>query len=220
MTVLREGQWTPAPWINVIANPGFGFQVSEAGSGSTWAINSRENKLTSWSNDPVSDPPGEVIYVRDEETGDLWTPTPLPIREDSGSYQIRHGQGYSRFERVCHGVGLDLLQLVPLGDPVKISRLRIENRSARPRRLCVTGYVEWVLGVSRSDLWSSPADPGRPSSNALPFIVRLCRCSNLPRSARSPTPARVVRIRHVTSHAPTATTRRRPSSRSRRGASA
>ncbi|PYT06806.1 MAG: phosphorylase, partial [Acidobacteria bacterium] len=150
VTVLREGQWTPAPWINVIANPGFGFQVSEAGSGSTWAINSRENKLTSWSNDPVSDPPGEVIYVRDEETGDLWTPTPLPIREDSGSYQIRHGQGYSRFERVCHGVGLDLLQLVPLEDPVKISRLRIENRSARPRRLCVTGYVEWVLGVSRS----------------------------------------------------------------------
>ncbi len=75
MTVLGEGQWTPAPWINVVANPRFGFQVSESGAGYTWAVNSRENQLTPWSNDPVSDPPGEALYVRDEETGALWGPT-------------------------------------------------------------------------------------------------------------------------------------------------
>ncbi|HEX6863009.1 MAG TPA: glucoamylase family protein, partial [Thermoanaerobaculia bacterium] len=92
VTVLEEGLWTPAPWINVISNPGFGFQVSESGSGYTWSANSRENQLTPWSNDPVSDPPGETLYVRDEESGQIWGPTGLPIRE-AGSYVVRHGQG-------------------------------------------------------------------------------------------------------------------------------
>ena len=148
--VLGPGRWTPAPWINVIANPGFGFQVSEAGSGYTWSVNSRENQLTPWSNDPVSDPPGETIYVRDDEAGDLWGPTALPVREETSPYVIRHGQGYTRFAHVSHGVALELLQLVPLDDPVKISRLTLTNESGRPRRLSVTAYVEWVLGVSRS----------------------------------------------------------------------
>ena len=150
VTVLRDGRWTPAPWINVIANPSFGFQVSESGSGYTWSLNSRENQLTAWSNDPVSDSAGETLYVRDDETGDVWGPTALPIREDVAPYVIRHGQGYSRFEHVSHGVSLDLLQLVPLDDPIKISRLTLTNQSGRPRRLSVTAYVEWVLGASRS----------------------------------------------------------------------
>jgi cyclic beta-1,2-glucan synthetase len=150
VTILGEGQWTPAPWINVIANPSFGFQVSESGSGYTWSLNSHENQLTPWSNDLVSDPPGETIYVRDEDTGELWGPTVLPIREEAWPYIARHGQGYSRFEHASHGISLDLLQFVPLEDPIKISRLTIENHSGRSRRLSVTAYVEWVLGVARS----------------------------------------------------------------------
>jgi cyclic beta-1,2-glucan synthetase len=150
VTVLGKGQWTPAPWINVVANPEFGFQVSESGSGYTWSVNSRENKLTPWSDDPVSDTPGETFYVRDEDSGLVWGPTPLPIREEPWPYVIRHGQGYSRFEHTSHGIALDLLQFVPLRDSVKISRLTLENRSDRKRRLAVTAYVEWVLGVSRS----------------------------------------------------------------------
>jgi cyclic beta-1,2-glucan synthetase len=149
VTVLAEGRWTPAPWINVIANQGFGFQVSESGSGYTWSVNSRENQLTAWSNDPVSDPPGEIIYVRDEETGELWGPTALPIRERASPYVIRHGQGYTRFQHVSHGVSLELLQTVPVDDSIKISRLTLTNESGRPRRLSVTAYVEWVLGVAR-----------------------------------------------------------------------
>ena len=149
VTILGAGQWTPAPWINVIANRGFGFQVSESGSGFTWAGNSRENQLTPWSNDVVSDPAGEALLVRDDATGEVWSPTALPVRED-WPYVARHGQGYSRFEHESHGIALDLVQFVPAGDPVKISRLRIENRSGSPRRLSVTGYVEWVLGASRS----------------------------------------------------------------------
>jgi cyclic beta-1,2-glucan synthetase len=150
VTVLGKGQWTPAPWVNVVANPGFGFQVSESGSGYTWSENSRENKLTPWSNDPVSDTPGEIFYVRDEDSGRVWGPTALPIREDAQPYVIRHGQGYSRFEHTSHGIALDLLQLVSLRDPIKISRLTLENRGGRKRRLSVTAYAEWVLGVGRT----------------------------------------------------------------------
>jgi cyclic beta-1,2-glucan synthetase len=150
VTALGKGQWTPAPWINVVSNPGFGFQVSESGSGCTWSENSRENKLTPWSNDPVSDASGETFYVRDEDSGLLWGPTCLPIREEAWPYVIRHGQGYSRFEHTSHGIALDLLQFVPLDDPIKISRLILENRSSHRRRLSVTAYAEWVLGVERT----------------------------------------------------------------------
>jgi cyclic beta-1,2-glucan synthetase len=150
VTILGEGQQTPAPWINVIANPSFGFQVSVEGGCYTWSINSRQYQLTPWSNDPISDRPGEVIYLRDEDSGALWTPTALPIREAAGSYVTRHGQGYSRFEHASNGIALELLQYVPLDDPIKISRLTIRNLSGRSRSLSVTAYVEWVLGSSRS----------------------------------------------------------------------
>jgi cyclic beta-1,2-glucan synthetase len=150
VTILSGGQSTPAPWINVISNPTFGFQVAVEGGGYTWAVNSRENQLTPWCNDPVTDRPGEVIYVHDEDTGELWTPTASPIRDERGQYTARHGQGYSRFERQAHGIALELLQYVPLDDPIKISRLRIHNVSKRTRRLSVTAFAEWVLSNSRS----------------------------------------------------------------------
>jgi cyclic beta-1,2-glucan synthetase len=148
--ILGPGQSTPAPWLNVVANPSFGFQVAAEGGGYTWSVNSRENQLTPWSNDPVADRPGEIIFLRDEETGASWGPTALPVRNDSLSYVVRHGQGYSRFQHASRGIALDLLQYVPLQDSIKISRLKIRNASARPRRLSVTAYVEWVLGPSRS----------------------------------------------------------------------
>jgi cyclic beta-1,2-glucan synthetase len=150
VTVLEAGQWTPAPWINVIANPQFGFLAAADGTGSTWSLNARENQLTPWSNDPVSNSPAEVIYIRDEASGDLWSATPLPIRDPALAYVIRHGFGYSRFEHTSHGICLDLLQFVPLEDPLKISRLKMVNRSQQTRRLSITHYVDWVLGNQRS----------------------------------------------------------------------
>ncbi|MCQ4240595.1 GH36-type glycosyl hydrolase domain-containing protein [Stutzerimonas stutzeri] len=148
VTLLEAGRNTPAPWINVIANPRFGFQVSAQGSGYTWAENSRENQITPWSNDPVTDPCGEAFYIRDEESGALFSPTAQPIR-DNGPYVARHGHGYSRFEHQAEGIALDLLQYVALADPIKISRLTLRNLSAEPRRLSVTSYNEWVLGTAR-----------------------------------------------------------------------
>ncbi|HSJ99321.1 MAG TPA: glucoamylase family protein, partial [Myxococcota bacterium] len=149
VTILEAGRWLPAPWVNVIANAAFGFQVGVEGSGYTWSLGSRENQLTPWSNDPVTDRPGEVLYVRDEASGELWGPTALPIRSDSAPYVAAHGQGYSRFEHGAHGVALELVQYMPLEDPIKISRLTLRNTSERTRRLSVTAYVEWVLGPSR-----------------------------------------------------------------------
>jgi cyclic beta-1,2-glucan synthetase len=149
VTTLGEGQATPAPWCNVIANnPDFGFLVTETGGGFSWSINSHENRLTPWSNDTVSDPSGEIIYIRDEDTGELWTPTPLPIRK-STAYSIRHGQGYTVFEHASQGISQEVLLFAPLDAPVKVSLLRLRNRSERRRRLSITNYVELVLGELR-----------------------------------------------------------------------
>ncbi len=147
--VLEGPSATPAPWINVMASPHFGCMVSEAGIGCTWAENSHENRITTWNNDPVSDGSGEVIYVRDEETGEVWSPTPLPCRSDE-PHVIRHGFGYSRFEHTTHGVAHELDWFVPEDDPVRVVRLRLTNLTDRRRALSVTQFVEWVLGSSRS----------------------------------------------------------------------
>ena len=143
---------TPAPWVNVIANPDFGTLVSETGSGFTWFGNSQRNRLTPWSNDPVTDPPSEALYLRDEETGVYWTPTASPIREEI-AYRVRHGAGYTVFEHNSQGIEQELTVFVPVdesgGDPVKLQRLRIRNDSARQRKLSLTYYVEWTLGENR-----------------------------------------------------------------------
>jgi cyclic beta-1,2-glucan synthetase len=150
VTVLSGIARTPAPWINVISNPEFGFQVSESGSGHTWSLNSHENQVTGWSNDAVNDPPSEAMYIRDEDSGEVWTATALPIREPDSPYIARHGHGYSWFEHVSHRVAVELLQFVPRQDSIKISRLTLTNQSRQPRRLSVTAVAEWVLGTSRA----------------------------------------------------------------------
>jgi cyclic beta-1,2-glucan synthetase len=141
----------PAPWSNVVANESdFGFLVTEAGMGVSWSQNSRENRLTPWSNDAVCDTPGECFYLRDEMTGSIWSPTALPIRENS-PYTIRHGQGYSIFEHTGHGIEQELLVFAPISRSVKIARLRLKNVSERKRRLSATHFCELTLGVSRAN---------------------------------------------------------------------
>lgn len=150
VTILSPGQTTPTPWINVIANPKFGFQVGTEGGGSTWSVNSRENQITPWSNDPVTDRSGEALYLIDKESGDLWSATALPIRCDGATYVARHGRGFSCFAHTAFDIETELTQFVPLDDPIKISRIRLHNRSSRVRHIALTAYVEWVLGPSRS----------------------------------------------------------------------
>ena len=148
--VLKPGVVTPMPWINVIGQPDFGFQVSATGSGFTWARNSHENALTPWSNDAVCDPAGEAFYVRDDDTGELFCPTAAPIRDPEGTYFAFHGRGYSRFEYTTRGLALELLQFVPRGRALKVSRLTIRNEGTKPRRLSVCAYGEWCLGAGRA----------------------------------------------------------------------
>jgi cellobiose phosphorylase len=145
---LADGRCTPMPWINVVANSLFGFLVSAEGGGYTWSVNSQQNPLTPWPNDPVSDTPHEVLYLRDEESGELWSATALPIRVPSANYAARHGKGYSRFAHEAHEIEIELLQCVPVADSIKLSRLRLRNCSARVRRLSITAYVELALGAN------------------------------------------------------------------------
>ena len=151
---LGPGDQTPMPWINVMANPTFGTMVSESGQGYSWYGNSQSTRLTPWTNDPVSDPGADTLYIRDEELGVVWTPTPLPIREKD-AYRIHHGQGYTHFEHNSHSIDQWLTTCVPVDDqggaPVRLQRLRLTNRSSRRRRLTVTLYGAWTLGTEREE---------------------------------------------------------------------
>ncbi|WP_248353653.1 GH36-type glycosyl hydrolase domain-containing protein [Anaeromyxobacter oryzae] len=146
--VLEGDQETPLPWANVIASPVFGTIVTASGSSFTWSGNSRENRLTPFANDPVTDPTSEAVLVRDDETGEAWSPTPGPLPRDgaSGRFVIRHGAGVTRFARAASGVRHSLDVFVDAADPVKLSLLTLTNESGRPRRLSVFAYTEWVLG--------------------------------------------------------------------------
>ncbi len=146
---LQPGETTPAPWINILANDGFGSVVTEAGSGFSWARNSGENRITPWTNDAVMDEPGEALYLRDEETAEIWTPTPGPAGRETAC-EIRHGHGYTEWRKISHGLEQDLRIFVPIDDPVKIIRLRLTNHSKRHRRVTATYYADWLLGSLRS----------------------------------------------------------------------
>ncbi len=147
--ILLEGNnKPPAPWINVIANKNFGFHISESGAGFTWACNSRENKITPWSNDPVSDKASEAIYIKDEVTSKTMTPISLG-KTDRGTYRVRHGFGYSKFYHDEDSIEQELTVFTPLDEPIKLWELKLTNTSDREKYLSLTYYVEWVLGEER-----------------------------------------------------------------------
>jgi len=161
-----QGQMTPAPWVNVLANPQFGTVISESGVACTWSENAREFRLTPWINDPVSDSSGEAFYIRDEERGHFWSPSPLPGR-GAMPYASRHGFGYSIFEHTERGIRSELCVYVALDAPLKFTVLKVRNESGRSRRLSATGYVEWVLGDLRSNTGMHVITEIDPGSGAL-----------------------------------------------------
>ena len=157
--VLEGDRETPLPWINVLSNPGFGSIVTTSGSSHTWCESSRENRLTPFANDPVTDPTAEAIFVRDEKTGAFWSATPGPLKRSPGSprWLVRHGAGVTRWSTATNGLAQELTVFVAREAPVKLSLLSLTNRSRTPRRLTLFSYSEWSLG---------PPRPGRP-----PLIV-------------------------------------------------
>jgi cyclic beta-1,2-glucan synthetase len=166
VTILGPDDATPAPWANVLANPDFGSIVSESGGAYTWSENAHEFRLTPWANDPVGDTSGEALYLRDEESGHYWSPTPLP-RRGAGEYTTRHGFGYSVFEHHEAGVSSELWVYVALNAPIKFSVLKVRNTSGRPRKLSATGYVEWALGDLREKSAMHVVTEADPLSGAL-----------------------------------------------------
>ncbi len=159
-------QMTPAPWVNVIANNSFGTIISESGSSNTWCENAHEFRLTPWSNDPISDSNGEAFYIRDEDSGHFWSPTLLPCGGQE-SYVARHGFGYSVFEHSENGISSELWVYVAVDASIKFTVLKLRNELSRPRRLSVTGYVEWVLGDLRSKSTMHVCTETEPAAGAI-----------------------------------------------------
>ena len=160
---LRGGRRTPQPWSNVIANPRFGCLVTESGGGYTWTENSREMKLTPWTNDPVIDLPSEWLYVRDEASGALYRPLPQPGRPRKSDYVIEHLPGESRFLHWPQDLEFETRIAVAVEDPVKFIRVIVSNRARQTRTLALTYYVDWVLGVHRRDTQAHIATSIEPS---------------------------------------------------------
>ena len=140
---------TPAPWVNVIANPSIGTVVSESGSAYTWAVNAHEYRITPWHNDPVTDSGGEAFYIRDEDTGLFWSPAPFPVKGES-NYRITHGFGYTSYDHIEKGIASQMKVFVDKEASIKFVALTIKNKSDRSRKLAVTGYLEIILGNVRS----------------------------------------------------------------------
>jgi len=151
---LDGDRTTPRPWVNVIAGPAFGTLVTESGLGFTWSGNSQANRLTPWRNDPVSDEPSEILYIRDDDSGHFWSPTSQPAR-NADPYRVRHGMGYTVFEHNHHGLDQELTVFVPKtassAEPLKVHRLQIANRTQSTRKLSIFHFVEWVLGSTREE---------------------------------------------------------------------
>ncbi len=148
--VLEDGRDTPLPWSNVLANPEFGTIASESGAAFTWAVNSRENRLTPFANDPVSDPTSEAVYIRDDDAHVAWGATPSPLPRVEGSrWVVRHRAGATRYQHAVEGLEQEFEVFVPPDDPVKVSVLTLRNTSETSRRLSVFGYAEWRLGPPR-----------------------------------------------------------------------
>ncbi|NJD02520.1 MAG: glycosyl transferase [Ruminiclostridium sp.] len=163
---LQKNHTTPAPWINVISNPDFGFLVTESGGGYTWSDNSRENKLTAWSNDPVTDRLSEAIYLKDNEDGSFWSITPKPVRED-GTYMVRHGFGYTVFRHDSHGMEQSMTLFAAGKDTLKFSLVSLKNISGAAREITLIYYVRPVLGVNGAATWPYVVSGFREESRVL-----------------------------------------------------
>src|SRR5258708_6239161 len=191
---LGPSRHTPLPWINVMANPKFGALISESGAECVWGRNSQNERLTPWFNDPISDPPGTAIYIRDDDIGVVWSPTPQPIREKD-AYRARHGQGYTTFEHNSHAIEQQLLTFVPVDDagglPVRLQRLRLGNGSSRRRKLTVTSHATLVLGSDPEETGMHVVTKWDLQSQSLfsrnSYNPEFCECITFATS--TPTPA-------------------------------
>ena len=191
---LGPGRNTPLPWINIMANPKFGALISESGAEFVWGRNSQNDRLTPWFNDPICDPPGTAIYIRDDEIGAVWSPTPKPIREKD-AYRARHGQGYTTFEHNSHAIEQRLLTFVPVDDaggkPVRLQRLRLRNNSSRRRKLTVTAYATLVVGSDPEETGMHVVTKWDLQSQSLfarnSYNPEFCDCITFATSAPTPT---------------------------------
>lgn len=146
VVTLANDDWTPRPWSNIITNnKEFGTLVTCSGASFTWFLNSALFRLTPWVNDPVVEGSGELIYLVDETTSEVWSPLPLPIREKSG-YEVRHGLGYTTFVHTSHQLAQKVKIFVHPQKPIKYVEITLTNLTKVPRKIGLSYYCQWVLG--------------------------------------------------------------------------
>ena len=152
------------PWVNLLANPDFGCQVSELGVGFTWAGNSRMHQLTAWSNDALRDPPSEWLLLQDQDTQRVW---PLG-RALQGAAQrtVEHAIGHTRMVQRIDGLDITLVWCVDATLALRQLQVQVRQTGGRPRRLRLVALAEWTLGSQRSErlslhtrahAWAPPA---------------------------------------------------------------
>ena len=156
------------PWVNVLANPGFGTQLSEAGGGYSWAVNSRLNMLTPWSNDPVADPTGEWLLLQDLRTEQVWSVTPSAAGDEQAEYRVAHGQGYSVISHRRGSLEVNVSWCVDPDSAVKQVRVRLVNRGHKSLQLRLIGIAEWIMGANRGDRGSTHT---RQTTSRLPALA-------------------------------------------------
>lgn len=166
-------QRPPRPWINVLANPTLGTHVSEAGGGHTWALNSQAFQLTPWSNDPVTDPPGELFLLQDLKTHATWSLTPSAWGLAHATYRVTHGQGYSTIAHRRGDLEVWLTWCVDAHAAVKQVQVRLHNHGSAPLSLRLIGLVEWLLGSKRSDRSTVYTSRYRPLIDPNPLFTAL-----------------------------------------------
>jgi cellobiose phosphorylase len=142
---------SPAPWVNIIANKDIGFVITESGSTYTWLYDSYDNRLTRRIDDSLLDRSSEIFYLRDEETGEYWCPTPLPIK-NAHTYTVNHGLGFTEFKHKSHGIEQEMISFVPVTDSIKIVKFKFVNTNKVVKKLSLTGFWEMSLGgANRED---------------------------------------------------------------------
>ena len=174
---ITANQQLSRPWINVLANPGFGTQVSESGAGYSWAGNSQQHKLTVWSNDPVSDPGGEVFWLQNLQTKALFGVG----KGFEGVRRVEHAQGVTLLEQRHGELAIRSTWCVDPQRPVKQVRLTLTNHGHERLRLRAIGLLEWVMGSQRLDRQSvatacdANQSDGHPTSDVMPVLLAIQR---------------------------------------------
>ncbi|TAH66162.1 MAG: N,N'-diacetylchitobiose phosphorylase, partial [Anaerolineaceae bacterium] len=140
---------TPAPWANYLGSPEYGAIISNNAGGYSFVKSGANGRISRYIFNQ-EDKPGRYIYLRDDEDGDYWSaswqPVGKPLGDDYGEYksECRHGTAYTIIKGKYKDISSEVLYYVPLDKTHEVWRVRIKNKSDRPRKLSAFGFIEFT----------------------------------------------------------------------------